>query len=174
MFYSQIFGKGVFSCVSYYFDSCNLHINLFFIFINGCLLFPYCLTCSNPFLQLPLIAVTSITDGLKRLYNEKLKPLELTYRFNDFVSPSLVSLISSDVFSRIYMILLVLLFIIQIRMGNEIWFALLSVTFCLGRAFAKFMADLFFCRLIVILMLSLWSCFWDNIQLEKQHLSNIC
>lgn len=72
------------------------------------------------------------------------------------------------------MILLVHLFIIQIGMGNEIWFALLSVMFCLGRAFAKFMADLFFCRLIVILMLSPWSCFWDNIQLEKQRLSNIC
>lgn len=41
--------------------------------------------------KLPLIAVTSITDGLKRLYNEKLKPLELTYRFNDFVSPSLTN-----------------------------------------------------------------------------------
>ncbi|KAM3328054.1 EH domain-containing protein 1 [Capsicum galapagoense] len=36
-----------------------------------------------------LTAVTSVTDGLKRLYNEKLKPLELTYRFNDFASPTL-------------------------------------------------------------------------------------
>ncbi|CAK9311690.1 unnamed protein product [Citrullus colocynthis] len=36
-------------------------------------------------------AVTSIIDGLKKLYNEKLKPLEATYRFNDFVSPFLTS-----------------------------------------------------------------------------------
>ncbi|XP_022142482.1 EH domain-containing protein 1-like [Momordica charantia] len=36
-------------------------------------------------------AVTSIIDGLKKLYNEKLKPLEATYRFNDFVSPLLTS-----------------------------------------------------------------------------------
>ncbi|TYI04346.1 hypothetical protein ES332_A10G010900v1 [Gossypium tomentosum] len=43
---------------------------------------------------LPLIppsAVTSVVDGLKRLYIEKLKPLESTYRFNDFVSPSLTN-----------------------------------------------------------------------------------
>ncbi|KAJ7946356.1 EH domain-containing protein 1-like [Quillaja saponaria] len=39
--------------------------------------------------KLPLDAVTSIIDGLKRLYIEKLKPLEDTYRFNDFVSPFL-------------------------------------------------------------------------------------
>ncbi|XP_052202090.1 EH domain-containing protein 1-like [Diospyros lotus] len=38
-----------------------------------------------------LVAVTSIIDGLKRLYNEKLKPLEVTYRFNDFVSPLLTN-----------------------------------------------------------------------------------
>lgn len=36
-------------------------------------------------------AVTSVTDGLKRLYNEKLKPLEVTYRFNDFGSPLLTN-----------------------------------------------------------------------------------
>lgn len=30
-------------------------------------------------------------DGLKRLYIQKLKPLEVAYRFNDFVSPLLVS-----------------------------------------------------------------------------------
>ncbi|CAI9086866.1 OLC1v1020787C1 [Oldenlandia corymbosa var. corymbosa] len=35
--------------------------------------------------------VTSVVDGLKRLYFEKLKPLEVTYRFNDFGSPSLTS-----------------------------------------------------------------------------------
>ncbi|KAK2992223.1 hypothetical protein RJ640_005710 [Escallonia rubra] len=39
--------------------------------------------------QTSLTAVTSITDGLKKLYIEKLKPLEATYRFNDFASPSL-------------------------------------------------------------------------------------
>ncbi|KAM1762840.1 hypothetical protein ACFX12_005434 [Malus domestica] len=41
--------------------------------------------------KLPPNAVTSIVDGLKRLYNEKLKPLELAYRFNDFASPSLTN-----------------------------------------------------------------------------------
>ncbi|KAH7545280.1 hypothetical protein FEM48_Zijuj01G0076900 [Ziziphus jujuba var. spinosa] len=41
--------------------------------------------------KLPLNAVTSIIDGLKRLYIEKLKPLEVTYRFNDFVSPLLTN-----------------------------------------------------------------------------------
>ncbi|XP_031131030.1 EH domain-containing protein 1-like [Ipomoea triloba] len=39
--------------------------------------------------QPTLTAVTSVIDGLKRLYNAKLKPLEVTYRFNDFVSPVL-------------------------------------------------------------------------------------
>ncbi|GLU18175.1 hypothetical protein SLE2022_344890 [Rubroshorea leprosula] len=39
----------------------------------------------------PPVSVTSIIDGLKRLYNEKLKPLEVTYRFNDFVSPPLTN-----------------------------------------------------------------------------------
>ncbi|KAK9267737.1 hypothetical protein L1049_010170 [Liquidambar formosana] len=39
----------------------------------------------------PLSAVTSIIDGLKRLYIEKLKPLEVTYRFNDFVFPLLTN-----------------------------------------------------------------------------------
>ncbi|KAG8385770.1 hypothetical protein BUALT_Bualt03G0079800 [Buddleja alternifolia] len=38
-----------------------------------------------------LTSVTSVIDGLKLLYNEKLKPLEATYRFNDFVSPCLTS-----------------------------------------------------------------------------------
>ncbi|CAM6123882.1 unnamed protein product [Calypogeia fissa] len=33
--------------------------------------------------------VTSVIDGLKKLYLEKLKPLEVMYRFNDFVSPTL-------------------------------------------------------------------------------------
>jgi hypothetical protein len=38
--------------------------------------------------------VTSIIDGLKKLYIEKLKPLEVAYHFNDFVSPILVCTIS--------------------------------------------------------------------------------
>lgn len=41
--------------------------------------------------KVPLSAVTSIIDGLKRLYIQKLKPLEVTYRFNDFVSPLLTN-----------------------------------------------------------------------------------
>ena len=40
--------------------------------------------------QIPLTAVTSVIDGLKKLYIEKLKPLEVTYKFNEFVSPLLV------------------------------------------------------------------------------------
>ncbi|PHT26425.1 FKBP12-interacting protein of 37 kDa [Capsicum baccatum] len=36
-----------------------------------------------------LTAVTSVSDGLKGLYNETLKPLEQTYHFNDFSSPTL-------------------------------------------------------------------------------------
>lgn len=38
-----------------------------------------------------LNSVTSIIDGLKRLYLEKLKPLEVTYRFHDFCSPILTN-----------------------------------------------------------------------------------
>ncbi|GLT38153.1 hypothetical protein SLA2020_124190 [Shorea laevis] len=41
--------------------------------------------------KVPLSSVTSIIDGLKRLYLQKLKPLEVTYRFNDFVSPLLTN-----------------------------------------------------------------------------------
>ncbi|KAJ8636104.1 hypothetical protein MRB53_010371 [Persea americana] len=41
--------------------------------------------------KVPLSSVTSIIDGLKRLYIEKLKPLEVTYRFNDFASPLLTN-----------------------------------------------------------------------------------
>ncbi|KAF8049883.1 LOW QUALITY PROTEIN: hypothetical protein N665_2102s0006 [Sinapis alba] len=37
----------------------------------------------------PQVNVVTIVDGLKRLYAEKLKPLEVTYRFNDFASPML-------------------------------------------------------------------------------------
>ncbi|XP_015973051.1 EH domain-containing protein 1 isoform X1 [Arachis duranensis] len=36
-------------------------------------------------------SVTSIIDGLKKLYIQKLKPLEVTYRFNDFVFPLLTN-----------------------------------------------------------------------------------
>ncbi|XP_021759024.1 EH domain-containing protein 1-like [Chenopodium quinoa] len=52
--------------------------------------------CSNGFHSLSSIpdeeqlsTMTSIYDGLKRLYEQKLKPLELTYQFNDFASPVL-------------------------------------------------------------------------------------
>ncbi|KAK3433489.1 hypothetical protein EUGRSUZ_D01381 [Eucalyptus grandis] len=41
--------------------------------------------------QAPQYSVTSIVDGLKKLYIEKLKPLEVAYRFNDFVSPLLTN-----------------------------------------------------------------------------------
>ncbi|XP_071737111.1 EH domain-containing protein 1-like [Rutidosis leptorrhynchoides] len=41
--------------------------------------------------QTSLAKVTSIVDGLKRLYNEKLKPLEVAYRYNDFASPLLTN-----------------------------------------------------------------------------------
>ncbi|KAF4378072.1 hypothetical protein F8388_020392 [Cannabis sativa] len=41
--------------------------------------------------KVSLSSVTSIVDGLKRLYLKKLKPLEDAYRFNDFVSPSLTN-----------------------------------------------------------------------------------
>ncbi|KAI3466464.1 hypothetical protein Pfo_023127 [Paulownia fortunei] len=41
--------------------------------------------------KVPSTPVTSIVDGLKKLYVKKLKPLETTYRFNDFVSPSLIN-----------------------------------------------------------------------------------
>ncbi|KAJ1273392.1 hypothetical protein BS78_06G276800 [Paspalum vaginatum] len=41
--------------------------------------------------KIPLRSVTSIIDGLKKSYIEKLRPLEKTYQFNDFVSPLLTS-----------------------------------------------------------------------------------
>ncbi|KAF0904551.1 hypothetical protein E2562_035446 [Oryza meyeriana var. granulata] len=41
--------------------------------------------------KIPLTAVTSVIDGLKKLYIEKLKPLEVSYKFNDFVSPLLTN-----------------------------------------------------------------------------------
>ncbi|CAH2071523.1 unnamed protein product [Thlaspi arvense] len=39
----------------------------------------------------PQVNVVTIVDGLKKLYAEKLKPLEVTYRFNDFASPVLTN-----------------------------------------------------------------------------------
>ncbi|XP_010538746.1 PREDICTED: EH domain-containing protein 2 isoform X2 [Tarenaya hassleriana] len=45
---------------------------------------------SKPITKAPENVVT-IVDGLKRLYNEKLKPLEMTYHFNDFASPLLTN-----------------------------------------------------------------------------------
>ncbi|KAK4363906.1 hypothetical protein RND71_015264 [Anisodus tanguticus] len=39
--------------------------------------------------SVPSNYVTSIIDGLKKLYVKKLKPLEVTYHFSDFVSPLL-------------------------------------------------------------------------------------
>ncbi|MED6172728.1 EH domain-containing protein 1, variant 2 [Stylosanthes scabra] len=41
--------------------------------------------------KVSLSNVTSIIDGLKKLYIQKLRPLEATYRFNDFVSPLLTN-----------------------------------------------------------------------------------
>ncbi|RLM64840.1 hypothetical protein C2845_PM16G23420 [Panicum miliaceum] len=41
--------------------------------------------------KIPLKSVTSIVDGLKKSYIEKLRPLEKTYQFQDFVSPLLTS-----------------------------------------------------------------------------------
>ncbi|KAI5414513.1 EH domain-containing protein 1 isoform X1 [Lathyrus oleraceus] len=52
---------------------------------------PFPRVASKSAKKLPLNAVTSIIDGLKKLYVERLKPLEATYRFNDFVSPLLTN-----------------------------------------------------------------------------------
>ncbi|EES11620.1 EH domain-containing protein 1 [Sorghum bicolor] len=41
--------------------------------------------------KIPLKSVTSIIDGLKKSYIEKLRPLEKTYQFHDFVSPLMTS-----------------------------------------------------------------------------------
>ncbi|KAK7287552.1 hypothetical protein RIF29_00833 [Crotalaria pallida] len=42
-------------------------------------------------LKVPASSVTSVIDGLKRLYLQKLKPLEVTYGYNSFVSPLLTN-----------------------------------------------------------------------------------
>lgn len=52
---------------------------------------PFPPVASKPAKKLPLNAVTSIIDGLKKFYVERLKPLEVTDRFNDFVSPLLTN-----------------------------------------------------------------------------------
>ncbi|KAM7492736.1 hypothetical protein LguiA_035657 [Lonicera macranthoides] len=52
---------------------------------------PLWFTSSKSAKKVHLYSVTSIVDGLKKLYVQKLKPLEVTYRFNDFVSPLLTS-----------------------------------------------------------------------------------
>lgn len=60
-----------------------------FIFQIGCRVD---LTIILPFFHIqPQVNVVTIVDGLKRLYAEKLKPLEVAYRFNDFATPVLVS-----------------------------------------------------------------------------------
>ncbi|TVU16506.1 hypothetical protein EJB05_40075 [Eragrostis curvula] len=41
--------------------------------------------------KIPLKSVTSIIDGLKKSYIERLRPLEKTYQFHDFVSPLMTS-----------------------------------------------------------------------------------
>ncbi|THG16684.1 hypothetical protein TEA_011400 [Camellia sinensis var. sinensis] len=46
-------------------------------------------TSTKSMKKVPISSVTSIVDGLKKLYIQKLKPLEVTYRFNDFESPLL-------------------------------------------------------------------------------------
>lgn len=58
--------------------------------------------------------MTSVVDGLKKLYLEKLKPLEVTYKFNDFVSPVLVK--SKFSYSMILMlnIMLLLCYILEV------------------------------------------------------------
>ncbi|KAM7495600.1 hypothetical protein LguiB_030209 [Lonicera macranthoides] len=52
---------------------------------------PLWFTSSKSAKKVHLYSVTSIVDGLKKLYVQKLKPLEVTYCFNDFVSPLLTS-----------------------------------------------------------------------------------
>lgn len=65
----------------------------------------FCIESGIQQVQMPLTAVTSVIDGLKRLYVEKLKPLEVAYRFNDFASPSLVNNSISLVLFEVLLIL---------------------------------------------------------------------
>ncbi|CAL5438731.1 unnamed protein product [Camellia sinensis] len=46
--------------------------------------------------KVPISSVTSIVDGLKKLYIQKLKTLEVTYQFNDFESPLLVMILMQN------------------------------------------------------------------------------
>lgn len=103
--------------------------------------------------QVSLSSVTSIIDGLKKLYIQKLKPLEVTYRFNDFVSPLLVSHKSVYNCTRSFSFIFYVPFPSSSLIHPDV---------------------LPFLRQTVILMLSRWWCFWVNIPLEKQHLLNIC
>ncbi|WVY95995.1 hypothetical protein V8G54_028146 [Vigna mungo] len=41
--------------------------------------------------EVSVASVTSVIDGLKKLYLQKLKPLEVAYQYNDFVSPFLTN-----------------------------------------------------------------------------------
>ncbi|MED6118618.1 EH domain-containing protein 1 [Stylosanthes scabra] len=52
---------------------------------------PWFTSKSKSLKRLPVNSVTSIVDGLKKLYVERLKPLEATYRYNDFGSPLLTN-----------------------------------------------------------------------------------
>lgn len=84
---------------------------------------------------------TSIVDGLKRLYIQKLRPLEVEYHFDDFVSPLLVSEM------------------IMVQVQLYYW-----LDFKVELLIRKIMVS---GRWMVILMLNRWSCFWDIILLEK-------
>jgi hypothetical protein len=77
--------------------SCSIQGRLVFMRIAFSGLFPNVFHPSTSLAQLPPNAVTSIIDGLNRLYIEKLKPLEVTYRFNDFVSPLMVSRLDTSI-----------------------------------------------------------------------------
>ncbi|KAL7606931.1 EH domain-containing protein 1 [Lactuca sativa] len=68
---------------------------------NGIMSFEYVSPRKTP-LHTPRDKVTSIIDGLKRLYNEKLKPLEIAYHYNDFGS----SLLSDTDFDAKPMVML--------------------------------------------------------------------
>jgi len=109
---------------------------------------------------MPLTAVTSVIDGLKRLYVEKLKPLEVAYRYNDFASPLLVNnSIHSFVLFEVSVLLFqsTLMLIVLFRHYLHVTSLLLS-----------------FSRQTVILMQSQWLCSWVSIQQGKQRSLSIC
>lgn len=70
----------------------HLNLHLWPSYCNILLIFELVFTFCCFIRQVSLASVTSIIDGLKKLYVQNLKPLEVTYRFNDFVSPLLVSI----------------------------------------------------------------------------------